>query len=234
MLTSLHICLRSLCVLIHCSFVSLGITGTFLGDYFGILMKEKVTGFPFNITNDPMYNGSSLLFLADAIAYILHTNQTNNQSTKREDFSMLWCEVIWFHCDDFEQKQKSSRCCFEFCCFCCISNRCQIFWRSLHSSNLFQEDLKKQVKKVQQRVETNQRNTNTNEKERNFFKFCSKTSTTIKEIMNQLSQNVSKTNWTQKKNKTSSFWFFFTPNKIQQIRWTIQEKNDLLCDSLPI
>jgi methylene-fatty-acyl-phospholipid synthase len=67
----------------------LGITGTFLGDYFGILMKEKVTGFPFNITNDPMYNGSSLLFLADAIAYILHTNQTNNQSTKREDFSML-------------------------------------------------------------------------------------------------------------------------------------------------
>jgi methylene-fatty-acyl-phospholipid synthase len=48
----------------------LGIIGTFLGDYFGILMKEKVTGFPFNITNDPMYNGSSLLFLADAIAYI--------------------------------------------------------------------------------------------------------------------------------------------------------------------
>jgi phosphatidylethanolamine N-methyltransferase len=55
-------------VLVLSSFFRLGITGTFLGDYFGILMKEKVTGFPFNITNDPMYNGSSLLFLADAIA----------------------------------------------------------------------------------------------------------------------------------------------------------------------
>jgi methylene-fatty-acyl-phospholipid synthase len=48
----------------------LGITGTFLGDYFGILMKEKVTGFPFNLTSDPMYNGSSLIFLGDAIAYV--------------------------------------------------------------------------------------------------------------------------------------------------------------------
>ena len=35
---------------------TLGVTGTYLGDYFGILMKERVVGFPFNILNDPMYD----------------------------------------------------------------------------------------------------------------------------------------------------------------------------------
>jgi phosphatidylethanolamine N-methyltransferase len=49
------------------SFFRLGITGTYLGDYFGILMKERVTGFPFNVTDDPMYNGGSLLFLGYAL-----------------------------------------------------------------------------------------------------------------------------------------------------------------------
>eukprot|EP01102_Stenamoeba_stenopodia_P021445 TRINITY_DN8642_c0_g1_i2.p1 TRINITY_DN8642_c0_g1~~TRINITY_DN8642_c0_g1_i2.p1 ORF type:complete len:227 (+),score=46.52 TRINITY_DN8642_c0_g1_i2:176-856(+) len=37
------------------------------GDYFGILMKERVTGFPFNTIRDPMYTGSSMCFLAKAI-----------------------------------------------------------------------------------------------------------------------------------------------------------------------
>eukprot|EP01102_Stenamoeba_stenopodia_P021444 TRINITY_DN8642_c0_g1_i1.p1 TRINITY_DN8642_c0_g1~~TRINITY_DN8642_c0_g1_i1.p1 ORF type:complete len:203 (+),score=42.69 TRINITY_DN8642_c0_g1_i1:176-784(+) len=45
----------------------LGVTGTYLGDYFGILMKERVTGFPFNTIRDPMYTGSSMCFLAKAI-----------------------------------------------------------------------------------------------------------------------------------------------------------------------
>lgn len=49
----------------------LGITGTYLGDYFGILMKERVTGFPFNVTDDPMYNGGSLLFLGYALRYVV-------------------------------------------------------------------------------------------------------------------------------------------------------------------
>ncbi|KAF9444641.1 phospholipid methyltransferase [Macrolepiota fuliginosa MF-IS2] len=48
---------------------ALGITGTFLGDYFGILMDYRVTGFPFNVLNDPMYVGSTLCFLATALWY---------------------------------------------------------------------------------------------------------------------------------------------------------------------
>ena len=47
----------------------LGITGTFLGDYFGILMDGIVTGFPFNITNAPMYYGSTMSFLGTALLY---------------------------------------------------------------------------------------------------------------------------------------------------------------------
>lgn len=47
----------------------LGITGTFLGDYFGILMDHMVTGFPFNITDAPMYYGSTMSFLGSALLY---------------------------------------------------------------------------------------------------------------------------------------------------------------------
>jgi phosphatidylethanolamine N-methyltransferase len=46
---------------------ALGITGTFLGDYFGILMDHKVEGFPFNVLRDPMYIGSSVCFAATAL-----------------------------------------------------------------------------------------------------------------------------------------------------------------------
>ncbi|KAJ8519617.1 hypothetical protein ONZ45_g3444 [Pleurotus djamor] len=46
---------------------SLGITGTFLGDYFGILMDHRVEGFPFNVLRDPMYVGSTLSFAATAL-----------------------------------------------------------------------------------------------------------------------------------------------------------------------
>lgn len=47
----------------------LGITGTFLGDYCGILMDDIVTGFPFNITNAPMYYGATMSFLGTALLY---------------------------------------------------------------------------------------------------------------------------------------------------------------------
>ncbi|KAJ4293881.1 Phosphatidyl-N-methylethanolamine N-methyltransferase [Collariella sp. IMI 366227] len=47
----------------------LGITGTFLGDYFGILMDDIVTGFPFNVTNAPMYYGSTMSFLGTALLF---------------------------------------------------------------------------------------------------------------------------------------------------------------------
>jgi len=46
---------------------ALGITGTFLGDYFGILMDHRVEGFPFNVLRDPMYVGSTMCFTATAL-----------------------------------------------------------------------------------------------------------------------------------------------------------------------
>lgn len=46
---------------------ALGITGTFLGDYFGILMDHRVEGFPFNVLRDPMYVGSTMCFAAAAL-----------------------------------------------------------------------------------------------------------------------------------------------------------------------
>ncbi len=48
---------------------ALGLTGTYLGDYFGILMDHRVTSFPFNITDAPMYYGSTLSFLGTALLY---------------------------------------------------------------------------------------------------------------------------------------------------------------------
>lgn len=56
-------------VLVISSTWALGITGTFLGDYFGILMDHMVTGFPFNITDAPMYYGSTMSFLGTALVY---------------------------------------------------------------------------------------------------------------------------------------------------------------------
>ncbi|OBZ89103.1 Phosphatidyl-N-methylethanolamine N-methyltransferase [Choanephora cucurbitarum] len=55
--------------LVLSSMWALGVTGTYLGDYFGILMKERVTGFPFNICDNPMYIGSTCTFLATALWY---------------------------------------------------------------------------------------------------------------------------------------------------------------------
>ena len=51
------------------SFYKLGITGTFLGDYCGILMETPVQTFPFNFLDNPMYLGSTLSFLALAFYY---------------------------------------------------------------------------------------------------------------------------------------------------------------------
>ena len=51
------------------SMYKLGVTGTFLGDYSGIFMDERVTSFPFNVSNNPMYHGSFLSFLGTALWY---------------------------------------------------------------------------------------------------------------------------------------------------------------------
>lgn len=45
----------------------LKLTFVFPGDYFGILMDEKVTGFPFSITENPMYWGSTANYLGLAL-----------------------------------------------------------------------------------------------------------------------------------------------------------------------
>ncbi|ORX94800.1 phospholipid methyltransferase [Basidiobolus meristosporus CBS 931.73] len=55
--------------LVLSSMYALGVTGTYLGDYFGILMDHRVTGFPFNVSNNPMYQGSTMVFLASALWY---------------------------------------------------------------------------------------------------------------------------------------------------------------------
>ncbi|RDA93914.1 hypothetical protein CP533_4506 [Ophiocordyceps camponoti-saundersi (nom. inval.)] len=54
-------------ILVLSSTWALGITGTFLGDYFGILMDRMVTGFPFNVCGAPMYWGSTMSFLGTAL-----------------------------------------------------------------------------------------------------------------------------------------------------------------------
>lgn len=54
-------------VLVLGAYYRLGITGTYLGDYFGILMKSRVTAFPFSHFENPMYLGSTMCFLAMAL-----------------------------------------------------------------------------------------------------------------------------------------------------------------------
>jgi phosphatidylethanolamine N-methyltransferase len=51
------------------SMKALGVHGTYAGDYFGILMKERVTDFPFNVLDNPMYIGSTMCFLGTAVWY---------------------------------------------------------------------------------------------------------------------------------------------------------------------
>ncbi|XP_032287965.1 phosphatidylethanolamine N-methyltransferase isoform X3 [Phoca vitulina] len=51
------------------SFFALGFTGTFLGDYFGILKEARVTTFPFNVLDNPMYWGSTANYLGWAVMH---------------------------------------------------------------------------------------------------------------------------------------------------------------------
>lgn len=57
-------------VLVGSSMWKLGVTGTYLGDYFGILMDEKVESFPFNYYDHPMYDGATMCFLGKAILLV--------------------------------------------------------------------------------------------------------------------------------------------------------------------
>ena len=60
--------------LIGCSFVfgayyRLGISGTYYGDHFGIVMDEKIESFPFNVTDHPMYNGAITIYLGFVVYF---------------------------------------------------------------------------------------------------------------------------------------------------------------------
>lgn len=48
------------------AYYRLGISGTYLGDYFGIFRDERITAFPFNVMDNPMYDGSSIFHMAEA------------------------------------------------------------------------------------------------------------------------------------------------------------------------
>lgn len=52
------------------SMLRLGITGTYLGDYFGMLKSSRVTAFPYNFIDNPMYVGSTIAFLGLAIRMV--------------------------------------------------------------------------------------------------------------------------------------------------------------------
>ena len=50
-------------IFVFLAYYRLGIHGIYYADYFGILFKEKVTAFPYNITDNPLYIGSTAIFL---------------------------------------------------------------------------------------------------------------------------------------------------------------------------
>ncbi|EER37661.1 methylene-fatty-acyl-phospholipid synthase [Histoplasma capsulatum var. duboisii H88] len=77
--------------LVLSSMWALGLTGTYLGDYFGILMDAPVTGFPFNVTGSPMYWGSTLSFLAVA----LYKGKVAGVLLTLEVFVCYWLALKW-------------------------------------------------------------------------------------------------------------------------------------------
>lgn len=78
-------------VLVLSSMYALGVTGTYLGDYFGILMDAPVTGFPFNVTGSPMYWGSTLNFLGVA----LYHGKVAGVVLTAEVFILYWFALQW-------------------------------------------------------------------------------------------------------------------------------------------
>jgi phosphatidylethanolamine/phosphatidyl-N-methylethanolamine N-methyltransferase len=57
-------------VLVATSMWRLGVTGTYLGDYFGILMDARVEAFPYSMFDSPMYDGATLCFMGKSILYV--------------------------------------------------------------------------------------------------------------------------------------------------------------------
>ena len=53
------------------------------GDYFGILLDAPATGFPFNVLNDPMYVGTALNFLGEAVRCATCMRRLRNQARQQ-------------------------------------------------------------------------------------------------------------------------------------------------------
>lgn len=49
------------------AYLRLGVAGTYLGDYFGIFREERITAFPFNVLDNPMYDGSSIFHFGEGM-----------------------------------------------------------------------------------------------------------------------------------------------------------------------
>ena len=49
--------------LVTSSHYKLGFYGTYMGDHFGIFLEKRVTTFPFNLVDNPMYIGSFMNML---------------------------------------------------------------------------------------------------------------------------------------------------------------------------
>lgn len=62
-----YLCFAAGQTLVLSSMYKLGILGTYLGDHFGILKDSRITSFPFNVVEHPMYVGSTLSFLSYAL-----------------------------------------------------------------------------------------------------------------------------------------------------------------------
>lgn len=78
-------------VLVLSSMWALGLTGTYLGDYFGILMDAPVAGFPFNVSSAPMYWGSTMSFLGVA----LYKGSVAGLLLTAEVFVLYWFALRW-------------------------------------------------------------------------------------------------------------------------------------------
>lgn len=65
-----YICSTVGSIFVAFSMYELGIHGTYYGDYFCILKTERLTQFPFNVSNNPMYYGSTMCFLGTAGKFI--------------------------------------------------------------------------------------------------------------------------------------------------------------------
>lgn len=51
------------------AYYRLGIHGIYYGDYFGILCKEMVTAFPYNVFENPLYVGSTMSFFGLSVLF---------------------------------------------------------------------------------------------------------------------------------------------------------------------